>query len=285
MISEIGSPANYLDQTAKYRSRYPYETQQMSSYATDLLNREFKGWQFWIYTKQAEVEAMFIKSPNNSLFISPLKYEASSEIQSYFANQGISIKRVLGEFESATLLANLISERSPQDLQVEVEMKTIAYVLASLNLYSRPTGAWRSVSDNDRELLLEWNSDYIREALGHEPDNVEGLVERVLLDQRTFFWIEDGKPVCMMGYSQPTPTPDGNIVRIFPVYTPFDLRGRGYAKCLVSQICMKLKNEDLGIMLFADTKNLQANEIYRKIGFIEIGFYGNLVLKDPSIGK
>jgi predicted GNAT family acetyltransferase len=279
MITEIGSPASFMEKTSTYRSRFPYETQQMTSYVADLVNQDIQGWQFWIYTINETVEAMFLKAPNNSMFISPLNSEAATEIVTHLANEGLDVKRIVGELESSNLLANLIKDKFPHIIEVEEEMKTNAYVLSSLNLYSSPTGAWRSASGEDRDLLISWNSNYIREALGYEPEKVENLVDRVLKDQRTYFWVENGEPVCMMGYSQPTPAPNGNIVRIFPVYTPLELRGRGFAKCLVSQICLKLKKDELGIMLYADSKNPQANEIYKKIGFVEIGTYGNLLFK------
>jgi len=279
MITEIDSPASFMVKTSTYRSRFPYETQQMTSYVAELIDQDFQGWKFWIYSISETVEAMFLMTPNNSVFISPLNSEATTEIVTHLINEGFEVRRIVGELESAILLANLIKDKVPHVFEVEEEMKTNAYVLSSLNLYSSSTGAWRSASSDDRDLLIRWNSDYIREALGHEPEKVEILVDRVLKDQRTYFWVENGVPVCMMGYSQPTPTPDENIVRIFPVYTPSELRGRGFAKCLVSQICLKLKNDGLGIMLFADSKNPQANEIYKKIGFVEIGFYGNLLLK------
>ena len=279
MLTEIATPTDFLLRTNDFRARFPYETQQMSSDLIYLDKNSFEDWRFWVIVKADLVVAMFMRSPNRRLFISPMDKESASEFAEYLVKSEISVVNIIGEMRSGKILANEIVGISSSNFEVVEEMKTMGYVLSSLKLFQQHEGSWRSVSINDRELLIRWNSDFVREVSGREPENVVKFVDKTITENRTYFWVENGMPVSMLSYSEPTSTPVGNIVRIFRVYTPPKLRGRGFAKTLVSQICLKLNSENFGVMLFADTKNSQANEIYKKVGFTEIGNFGNLLLK------
>jgi predicted GNAT family acetyltransferase len=279
MITEIASPMDFLIKTKVYRSEYPYETQQISSDLIYLCEKGFEVWRFLAIEKADQVVAMIMLSPNDTLFISPMNSEISSEVSEYLLTLDIRVQNIIGEMNGAKNLASAIKTISSFNIDVVEELKTMAYVLSSLNLFTSQSGVWRSVSISDRELLIQWNTNFVREVSGREPENVVKFVDRTITDNKTFFWVEDGTPVSMLSYTEPTLTPIGNIVRIFRVYTSENFRGRGFAKILVSQICSKLNNENMGVMLFADTKNLQANEIYKRVGFTEIGIFGKLLLK------
>jgi predicted GNAT family acetyltransferase len=58
------------------------------------------------------------------------------------------------------------------------------------------------------------------------------------------------------------------VVRVGPVWTPPDLRGRGYASALVAATtALALERGARRCMLFADVANATSNAIYRRIGF------------------
>src|SRR5439155_1086870 len=59
-------------------------------------------------------------------------------------------------------------------------------------------------------------------------------VDSRLAEDRAFVWV-DGVPVSYVG----TSTPAGGIVRIGPVYTPPERRGRGYASALVALVSQR----------------------------------------------
>ena len=122
----------------------------------------------------------------------------------------------------------------------------------------------------DEELVLEWYANFHRDGLGDDPDpsRVKKQVLRYMNAEKLYrglmIWDLDGKPVSMAGYSGPTP----NGIRIGAVYTPPDLRRKGYASACTAGLSQHLL--DLGFQfcfLFTDLLNPTSNHIYQQIGF------------------
>jgi predicted GNAT family acetyltransferase len=81
---------------------------------------------------------------------------------------------------------------------------------------------------------------------------------------RTMFLWDDGGPVSMCGVSGPTPTG----IRVAPVYTPPEARGRGYASNLVAAVSQaQLDGGRAACFLYTDLANPTANHVYQAIGY------------------
>jgi hypothetical protein len=125
-----------------------------------------------------------------------------------------------------------------------------------------------------RPLVLEWVESFSAEALP-EPDRAANRLKRAVdlrlepdLDSGLWLWMLHGRPVAMAGYGGETP----NGVRVGPVYTPPELRGRGYATALVASLSQWLLT-DRGrtfCFLYTDLSNPTSNEIYRRIGYQQV---------------
>jgi hypothetical protein len=75
---------------------------------------------------------------------------------------------------------------------------------------------------------------------------------------------EDGEPVSLAAAGGPTP----NGIRIGPVYTPPELRGRGYASALVAELTrVQLEGGRRFCFLFTDLANPTSNRIYQRVGY------------------
>ena len=77
-------------------------------------------------------------------------------------------------------------------------------------------------------------------------------------------WEVGGEPVSAVGYGSPTPTG----VRIGPVYTPPEHRGRGYASALTAHVSAEqlAAGRDF-CFLYTDLANPTSNKIYVAIGY------------------
>lgn len=126
-------------------------------------------------------------------------------------------------------------------------------------------GAMRPVGERDRGMLRIWLRDFAREALGQDIAGVDGEIDsRLRGGTRGMYLWEDGQPVSIAGFGNPTP----HGIRIGPVYTPPESRGRGYASVLVAQISQRLLDEGRRFcFLFTDLANPTSNHIYRKLGY------------------
>jgi len=170
-----------------------------------------------------------------------------------------------------TLSAKLVSvwEENTGE-QADIKMAMRIYKLDHVIPVENVSGNIRSIIDDDRELLLDWYTNFHLDGLGEEPDpaQVEKKIGRYLSSDPTLrglmIWEKDGKPVSMSGYAGPTP----NGIRIGAVYTPRKFRRQGYASACTAGLSQHLL--DMGFQfcfLFTDLLNPTSNHIYQQIGF------------------
>jgi predicted GNAT family acetyltransferase len=144
-----------------------------------------------------------------------------------------------------------------------------AFRLSAVRPMTPPPGALVRATAADRDLLVRWTLDFGEEALG-DSDLAEAArtVDARLGDgdpqaRGLYLWV-DGAPVSMAGYTGPTP----HGIRVGPVYTPPELRGRGFASALVAQMSQALLDGGrLFCFLFTNLANPTANHIYEEIGY------------------
>jgi predicted GNAT family acetyltransferase len=145
-------------------------------------------------------------------------------------------------------------------------MSERVYQLTSV-IPPRPVAGSRRIAvAADRDLAIDWTEGFMRDAFGQsDPSEVAADVDRWLARRgRTIYLWEDGVPVSLCGVGGETP----NGIRIGPVYTPPDLRGRGYASALVAAVSQaELDARRRFCFLFTDQANPTANHIYQAIGY------------------
>lgn len=128
-------------------------------------------------------------------------------------------------------------------------------------------GSLHPVTLDDRDLLFAWFVAFDREAFGAaDPRETPEDVARMIASGARVFsiWEAEGTPVCMAGYTGPTP----HGMRIGPVYTPPEHRSRGYASACVAQVSQQLLDAGRRFcFLFTDRQNLISNHVYQKIGY------------------
>ena len=123
-------------------------------------------------------------------------------------------------------------------------------VFALVEAFADEALADGAVRDRDHERATT------RDRLGAEPE-IAGM----------WVWEVDGDIVSMTGHAGRTPTG----IRIGPVYTPPDHRGRGYATALVhAQTAWLLANAVDVCFLYTDLANPTSNGVYRRIGYRQV---------------
>lgn len=134
---------------------------------------------------------------------------------------------------------------------------------------SRPaSGGWRMAAPPDRELVADWLVAFSTEALPEQPPLEDPLdfADRWIagLNRRLYLWEDGGRVVSLVGAGGETP----NGIRIGPVYTPPEARGRGYATSLTAAASAdQLAHGRRFCFLFTDLANPTSNAIYRAIGY------------------
>jgi predicted GNAT family acetyltransferase len=127
------------------------------------------------------------------------------------------------------------------------------------------SGSMRAYRAADRPLAIDWMSAFFAEAM---PGSPEAQVER-FVDGRAagigslVLWEDGGRVVSLAGHAGETP----NGSRVGPVYTPPELRGRGYASALTAALTERLLERRRFCFLYTDLANSTSNSIYRRIGY------------------
>jgi GNAT superfamily N-acetyltransferase len=128
-------------------------------------------------------------------------------------------------------------------------------------------GRVRIATEADRDLLVGWVDAFLAEAMHRAtPEEASVLVDRSFrAGTRTWYlWEDAGRPVSVAASGGPTP----NGIRIGPVYTPPELRRRGYASAVTAAASQaELDRGRRFIFLFTDLSNPTSNKIYRQIGY------------------
>lgn len=145
-------------------------------------------------------------------------------------------------------------------------MRERIYALTVVRPPAGVSGRMRRATEADRALLERWLAAFADEALGgDEPMDPQEWVTRALASPlRTVCLWDDGQPVSLACAGNPTP----NGIRVGPVYTPPELRGRGYASACVAELSQQqLDGGRRFCFLFTDLANPTSNHIYQTIGY------------------
>lgn len=141
------------------------------------------------------------------------------------------------------------------------------YRLTVLHPVEGVPGRARPATEDDRQLLLEWIRSFVAEAVPEgTPDlGPERTVDARLGEGRGGFTIwENGGPVSLAAWGATTP----NGVRIGPVYTPPEHRGRGYGSAVTAAVSAeRLGSGATFCFLYTDLANPTSNKIYKDIGY------------------
>ena len=127
-------------------------------------------------------------------------------------------------------------------------------------------GTWSHAVASDREWLLPWLQAFTDEV--HpvpDPDAGAAILRSVQPPGGMFVWrAADGHPVSIAGYKGRTV----NGIRIGPVYTLPQYRGRGYGSAITALATQALLDEGRQfICLYTDLANPTSNHIYAAIGY------------------
>ena len=138
--------------------------------------------------------------------------------------------------------------------------------LETLEQVPQAPGELRDAGPDDRELLLDWMTAFSAEAglQGGRDELAAGIDARLGAPLGLLLWEDEGRIVSFAGSSNSSP----GVARVGPVYTPPDLRGRGYATTLVWRLTRDLLEAGVHtVVLFTDQANPTSNSIYRRIGY------------------
>ena len=215
------------------------------------------------------VVAAAMRTPPWPLVVSELDDTDADELISAWLGHDPLLPGVTGLAESARAVAEAW-ERATGGTWA-VDRREALHVLDEPRDPPRPSsGALREARAGERDLLIEWEQAFAHEA-GLIGDHVERIVDARLGYRGVYLW-DDCGPVCEVGNAPPV----AGVVRFGPVYTPPELRGRGYASSAVAARSRLAIEAGLRCILFTDLANPTSNKIYADVGYRRVADWNEI---------
>lgn len=156
-------------------------------------------------------------------------------------------------------------------------MKQRIFVIKNVIHDSTLDASIRVVRAEDNQLIKQWMKgflDDIQEA--YTPQSIDERIKRLIENQGLYVLVHDDQLVSMAAGIRPM----GEGISIGYVYTPPQLRNKGFATACVQKLSAHyLKAYDY-CTLYTDLANPTSNSIYQKIGYRAVG--DSVVYRKPS---
>ena len=222
---------------------------------------------WWVSTDSGEVVGAASWTPPYALLVSSVPDEAAPALAASMiqraADAGIKPPGVNGPEAGAGAVAAAWSAATGD--RIVRERLILLNELDRLVDVPTPPGARRTATLDDVPLLAEWI-----EAFGTEVEMIIGADARATAERTVRaggfeLWIDDAKPVCVVGHRVAA-----RVLRVGPVYTPPEHRNHGYGRRLTYEVTAAvLAQPDVDrAMLFTDAANPVSNSIYRQAGYV-----------------
>ena len=226
---------------------------------------------FVVYTDDSESElvgsAIYVDS--KALFLAVMPPAAASALALQLRDNDVRLTGVIGRRDVLASFTDAFARRFTTHVDL------MLYQLMTAPDYGRATGQVRVATMHDLDLLVQWHREFELEVgMVTVPTPLEERVALRINNQQLVVWIDAGRAVSAAG-ANPLPAASA---RIGPVYTPPELRGRGYAQAVTAAASKHVQRDGpRTVFLFTDAVNPASNKAYQRIGFVHVADHAHLV--------
>lgn len=208
-----------------------------------------------------ELVGCVIRTPPFKPILTRVPTVAVPAVVNDLADLYAQLPAIMGPEPEVRLFAEAWAEL--RGVRIEPAMEMRVHELAEVRDTTDPPGSARWAEVDDVGLVAEWIEAFGDDARVPTSDP-EGKARRLVGDRALALWIDEARPVSMAGRAGRTP----HGARVGPVYTPPELRGRGYATAVTAWVTRRLLETGLRrCFLYTDLANPTSNRIYRRIGY------------------
>lgn len=192
--------------------------------------------------------------------------------------RGIRIPGVVGPKGLAKRICDIWSKYNECDIKLEMNMRV--YELREVNKDVIGEGILRPATTDDLEFVAQGMYEFqIDTGLNPNPDKEKCYndVKDRVPKNNIFLWEVEGQVVSMAAKARSTK----NGATLNLVYTPKELRGKGYASSCVGALSQHLLDSGYQFCsLLTDLANPTSNSIYMKIGYKPVGDYDGYIIEE-----
>jgi GNAT superfamily N-acetyltransferase len=220
----------------------------------------------WWQADDGDVTAVVLHTPPYPLLLGGLPTGSEAELTARLTGIGRQLPGVNSREEAAGRFA--AAWRQETGVGYTTFRRSRLHRLAELVPPDpRPAGTPRVAGEHDQDLLERWF-----EASAQEMNDLTGVLPGAVPDRLSYggltLWEVRGRPVAMAGHGRPA----AGVVRIGPVYTRPELRGRGYGGAVTTAVTSAAIGAGAAeVVLFTDLANPTSNALYRRLGYQPVG--------------
>ncbi|AGA57264.1 putative acyltransferase [Thermobacillus composti KWC4] len=187
----------------------------------------------------------------------------------------VDLPGVIGDPAAARAFADAYAAR--RRMAWTERLMLVPYECRELRCAPAAEGGIRRAGSADRYTAARFLAGFSRDAYGEHVAAFTQLpaADRMIEGGELFFWTAGGECVAMANIAYRS----ARHGRINAVYTRPDARRRGYGSTITAELTLRLLDEGLTPLLYADAANPGSNRMYRRIGYeplrpiVEIGFH------------
>ncbi|WP_370291651.1 GNAT family N-acetyltransferase [Nocardioides sp.] len=276
----LGDPVAFLEQAGRYLDERPVTATVVATVAERWRRSGHApgspyDW-FAVVEDDGEVVGAAMRTAAfepHPIYVLDQPEDAARALARAVVERGEPVTSVNGLRPAVDVLAAEVARLRGGDPQVDLHMRL--FELGTLRPPAEvATGRLRRVEDDDLDLAVDWfrrfHRDADKQAGRTAAHSAEGEGDEVVDDVRAriaigtiWLWEDDGGPRHLTAANPPAL----GVVRIGPVFTPAEHRGRGYAASAVSQIAADQRAAGHRVVLFTDQANPVSNRLYLGLGF------------------
>lgn len=232
----------------------------------------------WWQSKHGSIESAFLHTPPHPLLITQSPAAVLPSLVRALIAARQPVLAVNGDQETSMALARAWAEVT--GAAFSVLMRQRLYRLVDLvPILHPPPGRLRVAERGDRDLLIRWYQAFARETGAAATSSA--VIDQRIAHGGLSLWEIDDLPVSCAGITRAV----AGMVRVAPVYTTVEQRGRGFAgaaTAAVSRSAIEAGAEE--VLLFTDRANPTSNRLYRRLGFqpVEERLLVSLTLERPQ---
>jgi predicted GNAT family acetyltransferase len=199
----------------------------------------------------APTVAVALRTAPRSLLLTAMPVAAAEAICDRLLESRMALPGVYGPEPASGAFARRWAERT--GASPHITSRSRLFRLGELTPPQGVQGDLRAASTDDRDLLVRWTNAFGAEATPDQPPSDAGpMIDSRLRRPGTLWtWVDEGRPVSMLWISPPV----AEVVRVSGVYTPPDLRGRGYASGCVAAVSARVTAAGHTCVLYTDLAN------------------------------
>ena len=270
VVEHADAPTLWRDAEA-FLSRDPANNTHQLSAIKRILDLGARGGErfFAVCDEHEAVVGSAVVVDTQTLFMSMMDAGVVTALAAHLRDAKVQLAGVIGREDALSVF----TQSFMQPFTVLVNL--MLYRLEGNPDFGRASGSARLATMDDLSQLMNWHAAFEHEVgMIKVPTPLEERVARRINDQQLTLWMDDGAVVAFAGAN----ALPARSARVGPVYTPPELRGRGYAQAVTASASTHVQCDGpRTVFLNTDAANPASNKTYQRIGFAHIADHAHLL--------